>query len=145
MTDASAGPRLAASLACFRDGAVLIARRGREPNRGLWSLPGGGVEFGETGAEAAIREFREETGAGAEAVGLADVVEVILRDEAGAASRHAVILAFAGRLVSGEPGPTEEAEEVAWVAPRDLGGYATTPGLAAVVAKAACLVDGATA
>ncbi len=137
MTKPSPQPRLAASLACFRDGAVLIARRGKAPNKGLWSLPGGGVEFGESAAEAAVREFEEETGAKAEAIGLADVVEVVARDEDGRPLRHAVILAYAGRLVSGEPTTTEEADAVAWVAPADIDDYATTPGLAAVVAKAA--------
>ncbi|WP_040577206.1 NUDIX domain-containing protein [Methylopila sp. M107] len=140
MPDATPRPSLAASLACFRDGAVLIAKRGRAPNKGLWSLPGGGVAFGERAADAALREFEEETGARAESVGMADVVEVILTAPDGAPVRHAVILAFAGRLVSGEPGPSEEAEAVAWVRPENLTSYETTPGLAAVVARAAELL-----
>lgn len=130
-------PRLAASLACFRDGKVLIARRGQAPNRGVWSLPGGGVEFGETGAEAAAREFFEETGATAEVVGLADVVEVIRREGTDAPAFHAVILAYAGRVTKGEPAPSEEAEALAWVAPEALGSYEVTPGLETVVRKAA--------
>lgn len=137
MTPSDPRPRLAASLACFRDGEVLIARRGRAPNRGVWSLPGGGVEFGETGAEAAAREFFEETGARAEVLGLVDVVEVLRPAEGETAAFHAVILAYSGRLVSGEPAPTEEAEEVAWVRPEALGAYEATPGLGAVVRKAA--------
>jgi 8-oxo-dGTP diphosphatase len=130
-------PLLAASLACFRDGAVLIARRARGANRGLWSLPGGGVEFGETAAEAARREFFEETGAQAEIIGLADIVESIGRDPDGRVERHAVILAFAGRLTVGEPAPSAEAEAIAWVSPDGLAAYETTPDLAAVVRRAA--------
>jgi 8-oxo-dGTP diphosphatase len=130
-------PLLAASLACFRDGKVLIARRGRAPNRGLWSLPGGGVEFGETAADGALREFFEETGAEAEIVGLAEIVESIARDADGRTELHAVILAYAGRLKSGEPGPSDEAEELAWVRPGRLGAYETTPGLERVVRRAA--------
>lgn len=133
-------PLLAASLACFRNGEVLLARRGRAPSRGLWSLPGGGVEFGETAAEAAAREFFEETGAEAEVVGLADVVEAFGRGPDGEVERHAVILAYAGRLVAGEPAASEEAEAVVWVKPDEIGELETTEGLAEVVKRAAGLL-----
>lgn len=130
-------PLLAASLACFRDGAVLIARRGREPNRGRWSLPGGSVEFGEAAADAAVRELYEETGARALVLGLAEVVEAIVAGEDGRPARHAVILAYAGRWESGEPAPGEEAEAVAWIAPERLSEFDVTPDLARVVRLAA--------
>ena len=55
-------PYLAVSAAIFRDGRVLIVRRGRPPAHGLYTLPGGGVELGETLEEAIVREVREETG-----------------------------------------------------------------------------------
>ena len=54
-------PYLAVSAAIFRDGRVLIVRRARPPAHGLYTLPGGGVELGETLEEAVIREVREET------------------------------------------------------------------------------------
>ena len=68
-------PLLAVSAAVFRDGRVLIAKRGRPPLDGIWSLPGGLVEPGETLAEAAAREVLEETGVEAESLGVADIVE----------------------------------------------------------------------
>ncbi|MBB3972567.1 NUDIX hydrolase [Hansschlegelia beijingensis] len=132
-----ARPLLAASLACFRDGAVLLARRGRAPSQGLWSLPGGLVELGETAREAAARELLEETGVRAEVVGLADLVEVVRRDETGAVERHMAVLAYAGRWVSGEPVAGEEATEVAWLAPEQVAGLEATAGLAEVVRRAA--------
>ena len=55
-------PYLAVSAAIFRDGRVLIVRRARPPAHGLYTLPGGGVELGETLEQAVIREVREETG-----------------------------------------------------------------------------------
>ena len=54
-------PYLAVSAAIFRDGKVLIVRRARPPANGLYTLPGGGVELGETLEEAVIREVKEET------------------------------------------------------------------------------------
>ena len=54
-------PYLAVSAAIFRDGRVLIVRRARPPAHGLYTLPGGGVELGETLEEAVVREVREET------------------------------------------------------------------------------------
>ena len=63
-------PFLGASVAVFRDGRVLLAARGpAAPMEGLFSLPGGGVEPGETLAEAALRELREEIGVEAELIG----------------------------------------------------------------------------
>ena len=46
----------------FRNSEVLLVRRGAPPNRGLWSVPGGAVEIGETVEQAAVRETHEETG-----------------------------------------------------------------------------------
>lgn len=142
MSAASPDPRLrlAASLACFRDGSVLIARRARGQATGLWSLPGGGVEFGERAEDAAIRELHEETGARATVAGFVDMVEMIEQDPDGAAVRHAVILAFAGRWLEGEPQPGDEADAIAWASPDEISGYDTTPGLEAIVRKAAEMV-----
>ncbi len=54
-------PQLAVSAAIFRDGKVLLVRRSKSPARGLYSLPGGRVEFGETLHTALHREVDEET------------------------------------------------------------------------------------
>lgn len=135
-----AAPLPAVSTAVFRDGKVLLARRGRPPLAGVWSLPGGLVEAGERLAEAAAREVLEETGVRAEIVGPSAAVEVIRRDGAGRVSRHFVVMSFAGRWIAGEAVPGEEASEVAWVAPGDYGGRPLTEGLEAVIEKAATLL-----
>ena len=133
-------PFVAASLACFRDGRVLLARRGTPPFENLWTLPGGMIEPGETAAEAAARELAEETGVTAEVAGLAEVVEIIERGPGGAVERHVVILAHAGRWRAGEAATGPEAREVAWVRPDDVARRATTRGLAEVVTRAAALL-----
>lgn len=132
-----ARPVLAASVAVFRDGHVLIARRGRAPMAVLWSLPGGGVEPGETLAQAALRELREEVGVEAEIVAFNTHVEVIERDDAGRVRAHFVVASFVARWIAGEATPGPEASEIAWVDPLDLGGRPTTRALPEILAKAA--------
>ena len=83
-------PILAASTAVFRDGLVLIARRARAPMAGVYSLPGGAVEVGETLREAAARELVEEVGVEADILAFIDHVEPIVRegDQRARAFRH---------------------------------------------------------
>lgn len=127
-------PQLAASAAVFRDGKVLIARRGKSPH--LWSLPGGRVEMGETLEAAAAREVMEETGVACEIAGFVGHREMMLRDEGGNLYAHFVIAAFAARWSDGEAKPGPEASDVAWVDPGHIGNYPTTPGLSEIVTKA---------
>ena len=129
-------PQLAASAAVFKDGRLLIARRALGPGAGLWSLPGGRVEAGETLAEAAAREVMEEVGVEAEIVAVAGIREIVRRDAAGQPVAHFVVIAHAARWRAGEPTIGPEAAEVAWVDPRDLGDRPTTDGLAEIVASA---------
>jgi 8-oxo-dGTP diphosphatase len=129
-------PFLAASVAVFRDGRVLLAARGRPPGEGLFSLPGGQVEAGETLGEAALRELQEEVGVRAKLIGLVAPVEVIEREADGRVKHHVVIAAHAARWVSGEPRTGPEAKEIRWVTERDIAALPTTPGLAGVLEQA---------
>lgn len=131
-------PILAASMAVFREGRVLIARRARAPWAGAFSLPGGVVEIGETLAEAALRELREEVGVEADIAGFVRHVEPIHR-EGDRVRAHFVIAVFAGRWLSGEAQVSDEVSEIAWVDPLALGDRPTTPELADILARAAGL------
>lgn len=135
-----ATPLLAASVAVFRAGKVLIATRTQPPGAGVWSLPGGVVEIGETLEEAAIRELMEEVGVVARLIGFNRHVERIDRDAEGRVERHFVLANFVGVWVSGEPQTGPEAGEVRWIDPLDLSGLRTTPALPAVLARAAQLM-----
>lgn len=129
-------PLLAVSAVIVRGGEFLTVRRARPPAEGLFTLPGGAVETGETLIQAIIREVREETALTIEPVALAGYREVIARDSVGRIERHFVILAFAARWVAGEPRPNEEIAEFRWIRPPELKPLPTTEGLAEIVAAA---------
>lgn len=129
-------PLLAASVAVIREGHILLASRARPPAEGLFSLPGGLVEPGETLEEAALRELNEEVGVAASIIGFNDHVEVIERDGEGKVARHFVIASFVARWLSGEGTPSAEARQVIWVKPEAIEGLRTTKGLARISARA---------
>ena len=132
-------PYLAVSAAIIRDGRVLIVRRARPPARGVFTLPGGGVEAGETLHEAVIREVLEETGLVIAPIALAGHREVIARDGDGKVERHFVILPFAARWIAGEVALNDELAEAHWLVPAELAGLTTTEGLAEIVQAAVAL------
>jgi len=129
-------PFLAVSAAIIRDGKVLIVRRARPPAYGVFTLPGGGVEVGETLHAAIMREVREETALTIEPLGLAGYREAIGRDRNGKIERHFVILPFAARWIAGDVVLDEELAEARWLVPAELDGLETTEGLADVVRAA---------
>lgn len=137
-----ATPLLAVSVAVFREGKVLIATRTKPPAAGVWSLPGGMVEIGETLEDAALRELDEEVGVRARIVAFNRHVERIDRDALGRIERHFVLANFVGEWVSGEAQTGPEAGEVRWVDPGEVGGLPTTPALPDVLARAARVLAG---
>lgn len=125
-----ARPLIGVSIAVIRDGRVLLAARANEPMRGVWTLPGGLLEAGESLAEGALRELQEEVGTLAEVVGPSlTPTEIILRDEAGRLRHHYVIHPHAALWRAVEPVPGPEALAVRWAHLDEIAGLATTPGL----------------
>ena len=134
-------PFLAASLAVFRDGRVLLARRAVPPFAGRYTLPGGLVEPGESLAAAALREMHEEVGVTARLLGFNDHVEVIDRDEDGRLRHHYVIASFVGAWVAGQGTPGPEAADVIW-ADRDTAmQLPTTEHLPALLERAWAIAE----
>jgi len=133
-------PLIAASLAVFKDGKVLLAARKETAASPIYSLPGGIVEIGETLHEAAIREVFEETAVTARVIGFVDTHEIIDRDADQRIRRHFIIHTFVGEWISGEAQTSAEAPHVRWQDPHALGGLALTKGLQPFLLKAANVV-----
>ena len=131
------GPRLAVSAAIFREGKILLVRRARAPARGVYTLPGGRVEFGETLTEALTREIAEETQLTIEIAGLAGWREAL---PAQADGSHFVILPLAARWISGEPVLNDELDDAQWRVPGTLSDLRLTQGLEEIIAAAARMV-----
>lgn len=129
-------PILAVSAAIIRDGRVFIARRARGPALGVWTMPGGMVEAGETLSEALTREILEETSMTIEPIALAGHREVVVRDGDGRVSRHFVIMCFASRWIGGDTRLNDELDEAKWVRTSELKDLKTTEGLDEIVAAA---------
>jgi ADP-ribose pyrophosphatase YjhB (NUDIX family) len=129
-------PELAVSAAIFRAREVLVVRRAGAPAKGLWTLPGGRVEVGETLVEAVHREVMEETALKVEVIGLAGYREIILPEAVGERGRHFVILPFAARWVSGEVVLNDELSDSRWTAVEAVTGLQTTEGLLEILRRA---------
>ncbi len=91
------------------EGRILLIRRGREPGKGLWTVPGGKVRFGETMRETAAREGYEETGLEVEVgepVWIGEIVE---------GEHHIVIVDFSASVTGGALRAGDDAVDAAWV------------------------------
>ena len=131
-------PQLAVSASIFRDDRVLLVRRARSPGKGVYALPGGRVEFGESLHAAVHREIDEETGLKIAIVGLAGWREVL--PEAGGGG-HYVIMSFAARWIGREPHLNDELDDFRWLAPDTLGDLKVTSGLHEIIEAAHRLVQ----
>lgn len=120
----------------LRRDSVLMAQRGKQPQKGWWSLPGGAVEAGELLADAVTRETLEETGLIVRPAGVLELFERIMRDAAGAPEYHYVLIDYFCRVAGGELQAGDDVCRVEWVRRRDLGGLQIIEGSLGVIEKA---------
>ena len=111
-------------------GRVLLIERGQPPGEGLWTVPGGKLEAGETLAQAVAREVREETGLVAEIGPMVCVVERITE------GYHYVILDYLARVVAGSLDPGSDVRAARYVDDAELDKLPLTDGLVPVLQRA---------
>ena len=128
-------PVIGVSTLVVREGQALMVKRAKAAGFGLWSLPGGHVEWGEHLREAARREVAEETGVTCEIVRLLDTIDVIHRDADGRTTLHFAVSVFLGRWIAGVPAAASDASDARWVSAGDLAGLPMTPGTGDLVAR----------
>lgn len=129
-TASATRPELCVGAVARRTNELLMVRRARPPGVGLWSVPGGRVESGETLAEAVVRELAEETGVTGVCGPLMGWVERM------GADYHYVILDFEVVVLGEEPPQAgDDASEAAWVPVWTVPELALVDGLAEFLAE----------
>jgi ADP-ribose pyrophosphatase YjhB (NUDIX family) len=125
------------------NGRVLLIRRGSEPLRGEWSIPGGTLELGESLKEGVARELREETGLDVRVLDLIEVFDRIFLDESLQPSErkpqpryHFVIVDFLCERIGGEPRAGSDVTDVAFATQDELEKFHLTETATRVLRKA---------
>jgi mutator protein MutT len=117
-------------------GRTLLIRRGSEPLKGQWSIPGGTLETGETLEQGVQREMAEETGLRVRVLELIEVFERIMRDAEGRARYHFVIADYLCENVSGTAEASSDVTHIAWAREDELEAYKLTPTATRILKKA---------
>uniref|UniRef100_A0A7V4LC76 NUDIX domain-containing protein n=1 Tax=Desulfobacca acetoxidans TaxID=60893 RepID=A0A7V4LC76_9BACT len=129
-------PLVGVGAVIFRGEEVLLVRRGQEPQKGAWSLPGGLVEVGESLTGALHREVLEETGLRVTILGLTAVLERIYRDPEGGVPYHYILVDFACDYAGGELTPASDITGARFVSLAELDGLELPEFTAQVIRRA---------
>jgi len=113
-------PRVGVGAITVKDGKVLLVKRGIEPSKGLWAIPGGTLKLGETLQECAAREILEETDIRIKVGACVYVFDFLERDDKRKIKFHFVVVDFAADYISGEPRGGDDALDARWLTPAEL-------------------------
>src|SRR5262249_2909520 len=120
----------------IKDGRVLLIKRAFPPLQGEWSIPGGGLDVGETIVEGVRRELLEETGITVRVFDQIETFERIIFDDHERVQYHYVILDYYCEAESGEPRAGGDVTDARWVAESDLPNYKLRETATRVIVKA---------
>jgi ADP-ribose pyrophosphatase YjhB (NUDIX family) len=115
-------PVVGVGVVIWRGDSFLLVRRGKAPNLGQWSIPGGAQELGETVFEAAAREVFEETRLVVEGFTIVDVVDAIMREDDGEVEYHYTLVDVVAESTAGDAVAGDDATEADWFTIDDLPG-----------------------
>ena len=119
-------PVVGVGVVVVKDGKLALIKRGNDPGRGKWSIPGGLVELGEHLEATVIREAKEETGLIVQNPTLIDVVDNVEMDTEGVVKYHYVIMDFLVEVLEGEAAAASDAEVLRWVPLDEVEDYVLT-------------------
>lgn len=119
-------PVVGVGIVIVNDGKIVLIKRGNDPGRGKWSIPGGLVELGEHIDQTVIREAKEETCLTVTDPRLVDVVDNVDVDGDGKIKYHYVIVDYLVHVVGGDIAAASDAEELRWVPFGEVEGYVLT-------------------
>ena len=128
-------PRVAVGVVVVMDSSVLLVKRGQEPGKGLWSVPGGLIELGEKLEDAAQREVKEETGIDVRIDKLLGVANNIVRDDDGKTRFHYVLIDYLAHPLTTLVKAQSDASEAKWVQFKDLSTYSLTKGAGRLIQR----------
>jgi len=129
-------PIVSVGAVVLRNNQVLLIKRGVDPSKGKWSIPGGVVELGEKLRECVSREVKEECNIEVEVGGVIDIIDHIIRDERGKVRFHYVLIDFLARYLSGELKHSSDALDSKWVDFEEIPNYDLTETALRVIRKA---------
>jgi 8-oxo-dGTP diphosphatase len=113
-------PRVGVGAVVVKDGRVLLVKRGKPPSLGMWAIPGGRVELGETLQQAVERELLEETGITVRAGSPILTFDVIIRDDDSRVRFHYVIVDMLAEYIDGEARAGDDAHDAGWKTAQEI-------------------------
>ena len=130
-------PMVGVAAVVLREGQVLLVLRGREPAKGIWGIPGGLLELGETLAEGARREVLEECNVEIQVGPVVGVFEPMQRDPDGRLRYHYVVVDLLAHYLGGDLRAADDADDARWVDVGRLEELTILPETVAIIRKAA--------
>jgi 8-oxo-dGTP diphosphatase len=122
-------PLVGVGVLIWNNDKYLFIKRAAEPDKGLWSIPGGIVEIGEKAEDAAKREAKEETNLDVEVIKVLDVVDKIVMDEESRVKFHFIIIDYLAKLRGGTLKASSDALDARWLSSEEFSLYELSPTL----------------